>query len=234
MRKLLVALVVLPLAALAQGDAASKPGPGGPREPDQARMEKRMRLARTLGLAEALDLDTAQALKLGDTLSRFDDRRKAIRNQAHDARDALRRAAANEKASAAEVDAAVGKLVDARTQLTAVDREMLQAVTQGLTPDRKARAALFLGRFHDRVERRVMMFGPGQGGQGPEMRGPGMRGPGMPGMRGPGMRGPDAKGEGEQGMSAGPSGDRWAARMPEGLTPGGDDAVPFFDEDEAD
>lgn len=112
MRKTLIALMVLPVVALAQGPNKTSPQAG---QQDPARAEKRMRLARTLGLAEALDLDTAQALKLGDTLAKFDERRKAARKQAGDATDVLRNAARGNgngaatapKATAADVDGAI-------------------------------------------------------------------------------------------------------------------------------
>ncbi len=190
MRKSLVTLLVVPAVALAQGTGKSTgtPASAEPGQPDAVRVEKRMRLARTLGLAEVLDLDTAQALKLGDTLARFDERRKAARQQAMAATDVLRGAArgtAAPKPTAAEVDGAIAKLLDARAQLQAVDREMLQAITRDLSPEQKARAALFLGRFREAVERHMwqqrMMGGPG-GGPGPGM-GPGMMEHGQQGMR---------------------------------------------------
>lgn len=172
MRKLVVALMALgwvPAAALAQAPKGG--GPQAQREGDPAHAEKRMRLARTLGLAEALDLDTAAALKLGDQLAKFDERRKPVRKQAAEAREVLRAAAQGGKAGAAEVDAAIAKLLDARTQMQAIDREMIQAITRDLSPERKARAALFLGTFRDRIERRAMRLhrGPGAGpGMGPD------------------------------------------------------------------
>jgi len=173
MRKILVALLVLPAIALAQGQNG---GPGRGAGPDPERAEKRMRLARTVGLAEALDLDAAQALKLGDTMTRYDERRKAARKQAMEARDELRSAAQGGKATAAEVDAAIAKALDARAQILAIDKEMLQAVTKDLNPEQKARATLFLSRFREEIERRMMM-----------RRAPGR----MAGMGGPGGMGPD-------------------------------------------
>ena len=174
----LLALLALPGTALAQSSNGSAQGPAGgassqaPR-PDPERMEKRMRLARTLGLAEALDLDTAQALRLGDTMAKYDERRKPIRKQMTEANEVLRTAArggGGQKQSAADVDGAIAKLLEGRSQLQAIDREMLQAVTKDLSPEQKARAALFLGRFRERIERRMW---PGPGGAGPGMR-PGM------------------------------------------------------------
>jgi hypothetical protein len=206
---LAAALSLAPLAARAQTPAQGTPpapgakavqGPGaknghGPGDPE--RMEKRMRLARTLGLAEALDLDSAQALKLGDEISKFDDRRLAAHKQLRDANQVLRAAARGDKAEAAAVDQAIQKALDARAQIQAVDREVVATVTKGLTPDKKARAVLFLAKFQGR-------FGPGPG----MMRGgPGMHrgmgpGNGMGSGRGMGM-GPGAMGMGP-GPGAGP------------------------------
>lgn len=187
MKKALVTLLLLPALALAEG--APKDKPAGPPGPDPARMLKRMQLARTVGLATVLDLDTEQALKLGQTMSRFDDRRKAIRDQARSARETLRTAATGGKASAADVDGAIAKLLDLRAQSQVLDKEMLQAVTQNLTPQQKARAMMFLASFRHHMDRRMMMHGPGGPG------GPGMgRGPGHDrgAMRGPGpMMDPD-------------------------------------------
>lgn len=200
MRKFLVALLLVPTLALADNARPLPPG-GGP-GPDPARAQKRMQLARTLGLASALDLDTEQALKLGQAMAKFDDRRKAIRDQAREAREALRTAATGGKASAGDVDGAVAKLLELRAQSQALDKELLQAVTQNLTPQQKARAVLFLGSFRHRMDRHMMMrhaMGGGPGGPGcPEMTngaGPGHMGHGGAMMdREPGgrmsMRGP--------------------------------------------
>jgi Spy/CpxP family protein refolding chaperone len=173
MRKLALALaVLLPAVALAHPH-----GPGGP--PGQGRGEKgerserRMRLARTLGLAEALDLDAEQALRLSDLLTRFDARRAAARKQLGDARLALRKAAQGEKATAQEVDQALRQIFEARAQLAQVDRETIDAIPKDLTPEKRARAALFLTRFQERSARmRALRFGEEDEG----LRGP--RGPG--------------------------------------------------------
>jgi hypothetical protein len=189
-----VIALALPLVVRAQGPGATQGGQGqnqgqaGPRR-DPERMEKRMRLARTLGLAEALDLDAEQALKLGQTISKFDERRVAAHQQMRTAREVLRRAAQGEKVAPADVDQAIQRSLDARAQLQAVDRDTVAAVTKDLTPEKKARAVLFLSKFQRR-------FGPP--GMGPG--GPGMGGGMGPGHHGPGMRG------GRGGMGGGPDG----------------------------
>jgi len=185
-KKLIALLAVIPIAAFAQGMGPPKggaPGQGrmGPGRGDPEQMEKRARLALTLGLSVALDLDPAQALKLGDVVGKSVDRRRAVHVQLRDAHQTLRKAAQGEKVSAAEVDQAIQKALDARAQMQALDRELVSAVTKDLAPEKKARAVLFLERFHRR-------FGAGHGqGMGPGMghgMGPGMRGPMGQGMRG--------------------------------------------------
>jgi hypothetical protein len=211
-RKTLLALMVLPAVALAQGNSKPPPPAGQPAQ-DPVRAEKRMRLVRTLGLATALDLDTAQALKLGDTLAKFDDRRKAIHEQAASARDVLRGAASGGKATAAEVDAAIAKLLDARAQMQVVDKEMVQVITKDLSPEQKARAALFLGRFRDQIERHVWMMGPG------------MHGHGHASGHGRGMM----NGQGGRRMDQGQGMRRWDDE--DGRYAAQDDGSPFPDED---
>ena len=72
------------------------------------------------------------------------------------------------------MDGALAKVLDARAQVNGLDKEALDIVTKGLSPEKKARAALFLGRFEQRM---------GAGGGGP---GPG-DGPGEHRGDGPGM-----------------------------------------------
>ena len=167
MMKQLAALVaVLPIAAFAQGAGPARGGPGpghdcancqqgkgaGPGTDERIeKMEKRAQLARNLGLAEALDLDTAQSNKLSDALAKVDDKRVALHKQTRDARQLLRRAAQGEKVTAAEVDGAIAKLLDLRAQADALDKETIAIVTKELSPEKKARAALFLARFEQRM-----------------------------------------------------------------------------------
>ena len=196
MRKMLVMLAALPLAASAQPAPGAGRGPGP--SPERAeRMEKRASLALVLGLSEALDLDAAQALKLRDTIAKFQDRRVAAHKAHAEARQTLREIARTGKADAKQVDEALKKAQDAGAQLDAVRREELAALSKDLSPEQKARAYLFLSRFEDRFGlgmghgHRGMKGGRGMGmgmgpgrGMGPGM-GPGRMGGGM-GM-GPGM-----------------------------------------------
>jgi len=211
MKKLILTAVLLaPLTAFAQAGAGQSagqgpgPGPGGGMGPgmgqgmgrgpgwrDGDEPGKRGKLALTLGLAEALDLDETQALKLRDAVEKFHQKRQPLHAQMREAMQVVRKAADGEKVEAAAVDQAIARLADLRTQAQAADRELVQAVTKDQPPQKKARAVLFLTRFQHRMEERM---GPmGRGGRG-------MRGPGMPGM----MHGP-GRGMGP-GPGAGPTG----------------------------
>ena len=75
----------------------------------------------------------------------------------------LRAAAAGEGVQAAQVDGAVQRLHDGRERLARLDAELLAEVSSGATPDRKARAALFLAHFRSRG-------GPAAGGYPPANR----------------------------------------------------------------
>jgi hypothetical protein len=223
MRKSLWVLAFVPVLALAQASggtnktpdrnnkAVQGPGPGygqgrgwGPGaaldSPEAlARIEKRVRLAATLGISEALDLDEKGAMKMRDIFAKDFEKRAAVMKQMRDSMVVVRNAARGDQAAQGQVDGSLTKIRDARAQLQKLDDETFQAVTAGLTPEKKAKAALFLARFHERG-RKIAMGGRGGGhGQGPGMMGPGM-GPG----RGRGMMGPG--GQGGPGFGPGPGG----------------------------
>jgi Spy/CpxP family protein refolding chaperone len=209
MKKLvLAALLLAPLTALAQAGAGPGPGPGGGMGPGMGRgpgpgpgwrdgdgpgpgrgeRGKRAKLALTLGLAEALDLDDAQALKLRDAVEKFHQKREPLHTQLRETMQVLRTAADGDKADAAAVDQALARLLDLRAQAQVADRELVQAVTRDQPPAKKARAVLFLSRFQHRMEERMGPMGRG-------------------GHRGlPGMRRGQGRGMGPCGQGLGPCG----------------------------
>ena len=168
MQTLILALALVP--ALALSAPAAPPGPGGAAFAQGRRddlRQRHLRLARALGLAEALDLDEQGALKLRATLARHDERRAPVERDVAEAVRTLRAAAAGEGAQAAQVDGAVQRLHDGRERLARLDAELLAELTSGATPERKARAALFLAHFHARAQ---APRGPGAGGYPPQNR----------------------------------------------------------------
>ncbi|RKG97811.1 hypothetical protein D7V97_33895 [Corallococcus sp. CA053C] len=144
MKRMTWALVfALPMVALAQPPAREP----GARDPDRmARAEQRQRLRQVLELADTLELDSAQALKLDETLRRFEDRRRPLREQVRDSARVLQQASRGDSAALAQVDAAAQKVFDARAQIAALDRELYQALAKELPPQKRARLAVVMAR----------------------------------------------------------------------------------------
>ncbi|MFL5344415.1 MAG: hypothetical protein ACJ8AT_06465 [Hyalangium sp.] len=141
-RVAVLTLALLPLAAL-----AAPPDAKAEAEQDA---ERQMRMARVLGLAEELELDSTQALKLDETLRKFDERRRPLREQVRESADVLERAANGDNTALSQVDQAAQRAFDARAQLAALDREMFQAISKDLPPQKRAKLALFMARFENR------------------------------------------------------------------------------------
>jgi len=140
-RVAVLTLALLPLAVLAEPPEAQA------RAEVEAEAEKQARLARVLGLAEELELDSQQALKLDETLRKFDERRRPLREQVRESADILERAADGDTAALSQVDQAAQRAFDARAQLAALDREMYQTLSRDLPPQKRAKLALFMARF---------------------------------------------------------------------------------------
>jgi hypothetical protein len=154
---------------------AGPDGRSGPMDPARMeRVKRRMQLALTIGLAETLQLDDAAALKIRGQIEQFTPRRMATAQQMRESVQLLRRSAKGEKLPAAEVDGAITRLLDARAQMQGLDREVVTTVTRDLPPEKRARAVLFLAKFHQRMMQELR---PGGRGRGPGM-GPGGHGPG--------------------------------------------------------
>src|SRR5512133_3659200 len=123
MRKSLWVIGLLPALALAQASGGTKDKPA----PDKAT---------TAAPAYGPGRGMGAALDNPEALARIEKR--------------VRHAGGGEQAAAGQVDAALTKLRDGRAQMQKVDEETFQAVPAGLTPEKKAKAALFLARFHER------------------------------------------------------------------------------------
>lgn len=146
-RVAVMTLALLPMAAL-----AADPNAQTQAEAEQ-QAEKQLRLARVLGLAEELELDSQQALKLDETLRKFDERRRPLREQVRESADILERAADGDNAALGQVEQAAQRAFDARAQLAALDREMYQSLSKDLPPQKRAKLALFMARFENRFSK---------------------------------------------------------------------------------
>jgi hypothetical protein len=163
-RPLLLAAVLAPLVAWAvpqtppEGPAGAgargaepKLTPEQRQERARAKLVKKTRLRRTLQIAEALELSDREAIRLSETLSRFDGQREALLERMMTAGMTLRRAARGDASAYGQIDQATSQFIDAKTALLNLDRQVLDTVAKEfqLTPDKKARLALsFGGRGH--------------------------------------------------------------------------------------
>jgi ATP-dependent Lon protease len=138
-RVAVLTVALLPLAALA--------APPDAQADAEQEAEKRLRMARVLGLAEELELDSAQALKMDETMRKFDERRRPLKEQVRESADILERAADGDSSAMAQVEQAAQRAFDARAQLAALDREAFQALSKDLPPQKRAKLALFMARF---------------------------------------------------------------------------------------
>ena len=150
---LLLVAAAAPSLSAAQGHGTG-PGPGqgnGPPAEVRERIERRLRMARSLGLAEALDLDEAGTARLNAILAPFDARKKAllegVRGDVRTLRQAARR---GDPRALAAVDGAVQRLFEARAAVIALDPEMFAAASKGMPPEQVARMALFFAQFRQR------------------------------------------------------------------------------------
>ena len=143
-RVAVLTLALLPMAALAAPPDAQA------RAEADLQAEKQARLARVLGLAEELELDSQQALKLDETLRKFDERRRPLREHVRESAEILERAADGDTTALSQVDQAAQRAFDARAQLAALDREMYQTLSRDLPPQKSAKLALFMARFDNK------------------------------------------------------------------------------------
>lgn len=171
--------MVMSFAALAGPPQAQPPPPGqgwggrGPMQGDPAErlqhQEQRHRMMQVVGLTEVLGLSTQEALRMDEVLRRFDERRRPLREQVRESGKVVRDAAHGDAAAAGQVDQAIGRVLDARIQLATLDKEMFQALAKGLSPQQRARLALFYARLHKMKGGQMggPMMMPGGGGHGP-------------------------------------------------------------------
>jgi hypothetical protein len=145
-----LAAVLFSFVAFAQ-DGGTRGHDGTGQGGDHEQWQKRARLMRTLAIAEALELDDAATLKLRDRLARFEERRSPIQSQLIEQTVVLRRAAKGDTTAYAQVDGAIQKVLNLRSQLEALDRELFAELSAGLSPQKKARLALAMAHLPQQV-----------------------------------------------------------------------------------
>ena len=155
-------LGMLSIAGAAQAAGGKKAADPADAEARVAQMDSRTQMMMTLQLAEALELDDAATLKLRQSIAQWDAQRAPLRQQMFDQAQVLRRAAKGDTTAYGQVDQAIQKILDVRSQLHAIDQKMFQQLSQGLPPQKKAKLALTIARMKDAM--RGMMRGQGPGG----------------------------------------------------------------------
>ncbi len=168
MKKLILAVLAVSSMAFAAppppAPAAAPParwdGEGGGERKEE--MQKKIHMMMVVGMADAMGLNETEALRLSDKLKVFEDKRRPVREGMGDAMKTLKAAADGDSTAAAQVDAAVQKVLDGRQQMAALDKEMFLGLSKDLTPQKRAQLALFLARFHAEMGK----MGKGGGGHG--------------------------------------------------------------------
>ncbi len=145
------------LAVLALSSFSAFAGPrfaGGGGEGKGAKFEERFEekqkefhLKAVVAISEALGLNEAESVKLSEKLKGFEAQRAPLRIEMFKAMKAVKDAADGDAAAQANIDANVQKVLDGRTQLAALDKELYNSLAQGQTAQKKAKLAMALGQL---------------------------------------------------------------------------------------
>jgi hypothetical protein len=156
MQKLLLSTMLL--SSLVLAGPKNKPAKWDAMDPEE-RVEKREERARqarmmlVVAVAEALELNEAQALKLSDKLKAVDDKRRPVREAMGEAMLQVKAAAEGDAAAAASLDQNVQKVLEGRVQLAQLDKELYATIAEGQTPQKKAKLALVLAKVGEEMRR---------------------------------------------------------------------------------
>jgi Spy/CpxP family protein refolding chaperone len=168
MTKLLSAVVVC--AALTAFAGPKGAGPGDDGAARRAEHERKMRTMMVVGMAEALQLNEQEALRMSEKIKVLDEKRKPLREAMGESMRTIKAAADGDATALTQVDAAMDKVLSGRQQMAALDKEMFQVLGKDLTPQKRAQLAVFLAHLGK---------GGREFGKGGRNGGPG--GPGGPG-----------------------------------------------------
>jgi hypothetical protein len=104
-----------------------------------------------VGLAEALNLSDAEAVRVADVIRSFQQRRQPLQDQVAEASRILRRAAEGDASAASQVDQALEQTYVARDQIAILNREMFTVLSQKLSPQQRAKMSLFFAKFQSQL-----------------------------------------------------------------------------------
>jgi hypothetical protein len=123
------------------------------RKEGRERVEKRIRLMRLVEIADRLELDDRQAMKINETLQQFDERKRTAHEEMKASRQALKRAAEGEATASKEIDVALDRVLDGRKRMLDLDQDLYRTLSRDLTPKQRARLAIFLLEFQHKMHR---------------------------------------------------------------------------------
>jgi len=109
----------------------------------------RQRLMKVVGLAEALELNEVQALRMADVMRRYDDRKAPLQVQNAELAKVIKRASEGDTAAVGQVDRAIQTISDNRVQVQQLDREMMDELGRNLSPQQRAKLMIFFVNFAD-------------------------------------------------------------------------------------
>ncbi len=133
--------------------AAPKPSPEERRALVGTRDQRVQRMMAMVGIAEALELSDAEALKVAETFKGFEERRRPIRQAMGLAMRTIKEAAEGDVAAQSQVDANVKLVLDGRAQMAQLDRDLFQALAVGQSPQKKAKLAVFIANFGQEMQK---------------------------------------------------------------------------------
>lgn len=151
-----LALAVTMFSALAFAGPHHGPGKGDDGDDRAERKEERARHARmmlTVSIAEALELNEAQGLKLAEKLKVLDEKRRPVREAMGEAMRQVRAAADGDASALAALDANMQRVLDGRVQMAQLDKELFASLGEGQTPQKRAKLALVLAKAGDDLRR---------------------------------------------------------------------------------
>ncbi|MBL8935507.1 MAG: hypothetical protein JNM69_13205 [Archangium sp.] len=148
MQKLMVAVMMVSTLAFA---GPGKTGPakwdkGEDREERQEEHARQGRMMLVVAVAEALELNEAQALKVADKVKALDEKRRPVREAMGEAMRAVKAAADGDAAALAALDANMQKVLDGRVQMAQLDKELFATLGEGQPPQKRAKLAVVLAK----------------------------------------------------------------------------------------
>jgi hypothetical protein len=158
MKQLMVSLLIVSSSVAFAGPGKTGPARWDALDPEERaeRQEERAKQARMLlvvAVAEALELNEAQALKLSEKIKVMDEKRRPVREAMHQAMRQVKAAADGDASALASVDANIQKVLEGRAQMAQLDKELFATLAEGQSPQKKAKLALVLARVGDEMRR---------------------------------------------------------------------------------